>query len=77
MKFKNLVDLTFDKNKGFIDETIKINIYSGKLYGKFIILSLIHIFLYYSHFLIDALNYFSRNALYHHSYYLKKKLHLI
>ena len=54
MKVKNLMNLTFDKNKGFIDETIKINIYSEKLYSKFIIftgliLSLIRIFLYYSH----------------------------
>lgn len=54
MKVKDLINLTFDKNKGFIDETIKINIYSGKLYSKFIIfagliLGLIHIFLYYSH----------------------------
>lgn len=55
MEVKNLINLTLDKKKKncFIDETIKINIYRGKLYSKFIIfievtLSLTDVFLNYN-----------------------------
>lgn len=60
MEVKNLISLTLDKKKKncFVDETIRINIYRGKLYSKFVIfieiaLSLTDMLLNYNKYMLD------------------------